>query len=204
MPLSRQPMLWAASMYAAGIAPGFYVWRPPLWWLVAALVFSTSGAYFLRRRTRAALALGLSALFVTGALTMQVRVPEKQGSAGVLAFADGRDVIVTAHVTKEGNLRKEGPGDTQQRLDLETEQIGTSSDTGDQAFAIHSGLRASFYGHGVKSEDGTNESERSVSAPTHLFRYGERLRFPAKLYPPHNFRNPGAFDYTGYLAENGI
>jgi competence protein ComEC len=38
----------------------------------------------------------------------------------------------------------------------------------------------------------------------HLFRYGERLRFPVKLYPPHNFRNPGAFDYTRYLAENGI
>jgi competence protein ComEC len=45
---------------------------------------------------------------------------------------------------------------------------------------------------------------QSVAAPPHLFRYGERLRFPTKLYPPHNFRNPGAFDYTGYLAENGI
>jgi competence protein ComEC len=30
------------------------------------------------------------------------------------------------------------------------------------------------------------------------------LRFPVKLYPPRNFRNPGAFDYEGYLAENGI
>jgi competence protein ComEC len=34
--------------------------------------------------------------------------------------------------------------------------------------------------------------------------HGERLRFSAKLYPPRNFRNPGAFDYAGYLAENGI
>ena len=30
------------------------------------------------------------------------------------------------------------------------------------------------------------------------------MRFPVKLYPPHNFRNPEAFDYTGYLADNGI
>jgi competence protein ComEC len=30
------------------------------------------------------------------------------------------------------------------------------------------------------------------------------LRFPAKLSPPRNFRNPGAFDYRGYLAEKGI
>ena len=134
---------------------------------------------------------------------MQVRAPEDQDSAGVLAFADGRDVVVTAHVTKEGNLREKG-GDIQQRLDLETEQIGTTNETGYENFAIRSGLRVSFYGHGVKNQEGKNESEESVAAPPHLFRYGERLRFPAKLYPPHNFRNPGAFDYTGYLAEKGI
>jgi hypothetical protein len=37
-----------------------------------------------------------------------------------------------------------------------------------------------------------------------VFRYGERLRFPAKLRPPRNFRNPGAFDDEGYLAEQEI
>jgi competence protein ComEC len=26
----------------------------------------------------------------------------------------------------------------------------------------------------------------------------------SKLNPPRNFRNPGAFDYQGYLAEKGI
>jgi competence protein ComEC len=30
------------------------------------------------------------------------------------------------------------------------------------------------------------------------------LRFPAKLYPPRNFRDPGAFDYAGFLADHGI
>jgi Domain of unknown function (DUF4131) len=34
-----------------------------------------------------------------------------------------------------------------------------------------------------------------------VFRYGERVRFPAKLRAPRNFRNPGAFDYRGYLAD---
>ena len=130
---------------------------------------------------------------------MQVRAPENRGSADVLAFADGRDLVVTAHVTKEGNLREKDPGDSQQRLDLETEQIGTGNETGNETFAIRSGLRVSIYGHEVK-----NVSEEFVATSMHLFRYGERLRFPAKLYPPRNFRNPGAFDYTGYLAENGI
>ncbi len=45
---------------------------------------------------------------------------------------------------------------------------------------------------------------RRSSANDHEFRYGDRIRFPTKLYRPHNFRNPGAFDYEGYLAENGI
>ena len=34
--------------------------------------------------------------------------------------------------------------------------------------------------------------------------YGTRLRSPAKLHPARNFRNPGAFDYEGYLRGNGI
>jgi competence protein ComEC len=197
-------MLWAALAYASGIVTGFYVWRPPLWWLVAAIVLSASGAYLLRRRAIAAFALGLSSLFVTGALMMQVRVPEDHDAANVLAFADGREVIVTAHLTKEGNLRQKTPGDVQQKLDLETEQIETGNNKGSEIVAIRSGLRVSFYGHGAKNEDENNESGKSAATPMHLFRYGERLRFPVKLYPPHNFRNPGAFDYTGYLAENGI
>jgi hypothetical protein len=119
-------MLWAASAYGAGIVIGSYIWRAPLSWLVAGVAFSASGAYFLRRRSRVAYALALAALFVTGALMMQVRAPENQDSA--LAFADGRDVVITAHVIKEGNLRDHGRGDSQQRLDLETEQINTSSE----------------------------------------------------------------------------
>jgi len=36
--------------------------------------------------------------------------------------------VVTAHVTKEGNLRDHGRGYSQQTLDLETEQMNTSSE----------------------------------------------------------------------------
>ena len=34
--------------------------------------------------------------------------------------------------------------------------------------------------------------------------YGSRLRIRAKLHPARNYRNPGAFDYEGYLRDNGI
>jgi competence protein ComEC len=40
--------------------------------------------------------------------------------------------------------------------------------------------------------------------PCVFFHYGERIRLPVKLKLPRNFRNPGAFDYQGYLGANGI
>ncbi len=194
-------MLWAALAYSCGIVTGVYVWRPAVWWLVGAVAFCASGTYFLSRRSYAAFALALSVLFATGALMMQVRVAGNTGSTDVLSFADGREVIVTGHVVKEGNLREKNFGDAQQRLDLETEQI-TTTDAGSRSFAIHSGLRVTVYGHELSKEEGTNPSAEFI--PRQPFGYGDRLRFPAKLLPPHNFRNPGAFDYAGYLAQDGI
>jgi competence protein ComEC len=55
-------------------------------------------------------------------------------------------------------------------------------------------LRVSFYAK--RSED--------RDQPVRIFHYGERLRFPVKLDPPRNFRNPGAFDHQQYLADQGI
>ena len=141
-PLSRQPLLWAAVAYAGGIVAGVYASRPPVWWLVAAVVFSAAAAFFLRSRAKSAFALGLAALFVTGAWVMQLRAPNNQDGASILAFADGREVIITAHVVKEGVLL-EKKNDVQQRLDLGTEQV----QTGSEIVAVHSGLRVSLYGH---------------------------------------------------------
>jgi competence protein ComEC len=51
-------------------------------------------------------------------------------------------------------------------------------------------------------EDSTPQNGNPVRMQ--LLRYGQRIRFSATLNPPHNFRNPGAFDYAEYLRENGI
>lgn len=185
-------MLWAALALAAGIAVGAHVWRPPLWWVAAWVVFALSGAYLFRRRGSPAFILGLGALFFLGALMVQVRVPDDAGS-GLLRFADGSEVVVTAHVTKEGIPQDDGPGSVRQRLEVVTEEIAR----GDDKFAVNSGLRINVY------QPLTSEPDQAASA-ARVFRYGERLRFPAKISAPRNYRNPGAFDYRGYLAENGI
>jgi len=45
------------------------------------------------------------------------------------------------------------------------------------------------------------QRQEARGVPVRLFHHGERLRFPAKLSAPRNFRNPGAFDYRAYLKE---
>ncbi len=187
----RHPLLWAALAFAAGIVLGVYAWRPPLWWLLAWIGFALSAAYLLRRRGRSAALLGLAALFLLGALIFQTSAPENPGDSDLLEFADGAEAIVTAHVSKEGTLRQDGPNEIRQRLDLETEQISR----GDQDFNIRAGLRLNVYDKEPKPAPGEQQE------PARLFHYGERLRFAAKLSAPRNFRNPGAFDYRNYLTR---
>jgi hypothetical protein len=44
----------------------------------------------------------------------------------------------------------------------------------------------------------------TVIASSPCFSYGTRLRVRAKLHRARNYRNPGAFDYQGYLRDNEI
>lgn len=37
-----------------------------------------------------------------------------------------------------------------------------------------------------------------------VLRYGERIELEAKVRKPRNFRNPGAFDYAGFLARRDV
>jgi competence protein ComEC len=41
-------------------------------------------------------------------------------------------------------------------------------------------------------------------APLRPLHYGQRVEIEARIRPPRNFRNPGAFDYAGYLARQKI
>jgi competence protein ComEC len=58
------------------------------------------------------------------------------------------------------------------------------------------------------------EDERSALAddpaaldevgPPQRFDYGQRVEVQARIRSPRNFRNPGSFDYAGYLAQQKI
>jgi competence protein ComEC len=185
---TRQPMLWAAAAYSTGIVGGVYAWRPASWWVAAGIAFLAAGLYFVRRRKWLGVILALGALFAAGALQIQLRGYSPNVDTRLLPFADGQLVELTAHVTREGRVRPGVANEVRQTLDVQTEEIALDGGT---HIPLHSGVRLGIY-----SDAGT--------APMHLFRYGERIRLLVKLKQPRNFRNPGAFNYQGYLAANGI
>lgn len=192
----RQPLLFASLALAAGILAGSYAWRPPLWWLAGTAIFLVAAAYFLRPHLRAAQALALASLGLLGALNLQLRGIDG-GPAELAPFLDGGEVTVTAHVTRDGVFRPGAFGGLRQQVDVETEEV-----SGPQGSATPAaGLRLNLYAARASGED---EEEDSGGAAFAALRYGQRLRFTTKLRPPHNYGNPGAFDYRNWLAGQGI
>ncbi|HEY6937327.1 MAG TPA: ComEC/Rec2 family competence protein, partial [Terriglobales bacterium] len=112
----------------------------------------------------------------------------------ILRFADGGEVTLTAHVIADGFRREGGFGGERQVLEVDTEQVGPEGSGED----LHAGIRLTFYSR----PEGRGEAK--AAAPMPLYIYGQRLRLTAKLRPPRNFGNPGAFDYRSYLAQRGI
>jgi len=190
---TRQPMLWAALAYSFGIIAGTHLWHPPLVWIAAAAGFLAAGLYFLRRRNWLAAALALGTFFFAGALHIQMTASTNVPDTTLQPFADGQQVEIIAHVTREGKFREGSPNETRQIVDVRTEEILT--DDG-KKIPSDSGIRLGIYS--------TLRAGSQLPGETRRFHYGERIRLPVKLKLPRNFHNPGAFDYEGYLASNGI
>lgn len=188
-----QPLFGAALAISAGLWVGARAWRPPSWWVIAVLAFVLAASWFVNRRAWAARLLALATWFLLGALLIQVRSPQV-GDPQILALADGREVTLTGHVIREGYARATGPRSTRESIDVETERIESEG----QTYLVRAGVRLTLY-------ERENES-RTVETPVPplALSYGTRLRVRAKLHPARNFRNPGAFDYEGYLRDNGI
>ena len=207
--VARAPMLWAAIAYSSGIVSGVYQWRPVLWWVVAVAAFVAAAIYFARRRSTLGWALALGALFLAGALHIQVRTASPRLDTSINRYADHQKIEIIAHVTRDGRLQQGGFNEIKQTVDVETESIETT--TGREV--IHSGIRLSIYSRNSKdgsANDGDpndvpeKESNGPHSANNPVLHFGDRIRVSTVLRLPRNFRNPGAFDYQQYLADRGI
>lgn len=195
-------MLWAAASFALGIVAGVYEWRPVLWWVVAASAFLSASACLLRRRCRVAWTLALAALFLAGALRIQLQSSSTHLDTTLQPYADRQEIDVIAHVVRDGRIRADNTSGTRQTADVEAEQIKTASG---ESVRAGSGIRLALYGpHSKNAEPGDIADNNPPPDSTSELHYGDRIQFSARLKVPRNFRNPGAFDYQGYLAERDI
>jgi competence protein ComEC len=213
-----QPLFWAALAFSLGLWTGVRAWRPPSWWVIEVVAFVFAASWFLPKRAWMAKALSLGAWFLLGAFLIQIQSqPLDQPQPGVpriLTLADGLPLTLTAHVTREGYARAAGPKSIRDSIDVETEEIESIGKT----WPVRAGVRLSIYekveedraigssGHRViEGQDPRGFNDRMTRSPDGpIFTYGARLRIRAKLHPARNYRNPGAFDYEGYLRDNGI
>src|SRR5208337_3826307 len=208
----QQPLFWAALAFSLGLWTGVRAWRPPSWWVIAVVAFVFAASWFLRKRAWLAKTLSLGTWFLLGAFLIQIR-GQAQGDPRISSLADGREVTLTAHVIREGYARAAGAQQIRESIDVETEEIASQG----ESWPVRAGVRLSIYERtepverrapspGFDSAEGPSGTGQSPVTTLALpaLTYGTRLRILAKLHPARNYRNPGAFDYEGYLRDNGI
>jgi competence protein ComEC len=213
----RQPLFWAALAFSLGLWIGVRAWRPPTWWVIAELAFVFAASWFLSKRAWLAKALSLGAWILLGAFLIQVRGQRtdklQQNDARILALADGREVTLTARVISEGYAQAAGPRSIRESIDVETEEIASQG----ERWPVQAGARLAIYERvensevverrapsaGLDAKEAARGTGEAPVAPLALT-YGTRIQIRAKLHPARNYRNPGAFDYEGYLRDNGI
>ncbi len=155
--------------------------------MVAAVTFLICAISLGKKRKAPPKLLAFGALIAAGALSIQLRAVSASEAA---LWTGGDEVLVTAHLIAEGEIQTESGDSSRQRIDIESERI----DGDGQARNVAQGIRLNVY-----------QNDRGSSrTPMRLFHYGERLRFRTTIVLPRNYRNPSAFDYAGYLRDNGI
>src|SRR5271154_1757548 len=133
----RQPMFWAALAYALGVIFGHYQSRPASWWIVAGAALIAASIYFLHRRTMPgrtgpsriwlAGSLALGALFLAGALHIQLRGDSSPLDDSIQPFTGGNEVEIIAHVARDGRMQQGSFGDLRQTADVEAESVTTET-----------------------------------------------------------------------------
>jgi competence protein ComEC len=197
------PMAAAALAFSAGILFTSFYWRPP-WLLLAALAaFALATIFFLKRRPAIAYSLSLVVIAILGSFVLLASESAPSPDSSLANLADGSETALVGHVVRDGVWRESPFGGREQSIDLQIESL---SDTA--APDITGAARLTIYApHKSYRPPESGEAENAApddTAAMPLYTYGQRLRLTAKLRRPINYGNPGAFDYSGYLRQQGI
>jgi competence protein ComEC len=178
---TRQPLLWAALAFAAGIAADVHLWRPAVWWLVACAGLLVASLHFRKGqlsgllpesnslpedqdpqrwrscRSYLAWALALAGYVALGAWCHQAIDFDFRLFPNFSRFTTGNKVLVAGHVIAEDVLRGEGHSG-RQILRLETETIAEDP----VVTSIAAKVRISVYFRGEVETDADADSGTAV------------------------------------------
>ena len=186
----RAPLALAAVVFGCGIWMAGHIHRPPRIWVSAALAFVACAVFSaIRNSIYLGYISAVGALVCAGCISW-LWMPSPNLATPPQEFLYNNDVEIIGHITSDGELL--AGSEPRERFDLESESI----QIGDQRFTQPVGIRASVFIRQPQSDDDA-DAQSSPTFPKLV--YGDRVKFTAKLRLPRNFRNPGAFDYEGYL-----
>ena len=164
--------------------------RPPWLWASAALAFVACAVFSaIRNSIYLGYISAVGALVCAGCVSW-LWMPSPNLATPPQELLYNNDVEIIGHITSDGELL--AGSEPRQRFDLESESIQIE----DQRFTQPVGIRASVF---IKQSQDDADAGAQSSPTFPKLVYGDRVKFTAKLRLPRNFRNPGAFDYEGYL-----
>jgi competence protein ComEC len=183
------PFVWIAAALALGIALAGGLPQAPLAWLAFAAAAVGGGLVLLwRKRLWAAWVLALLAWCFVGVLAATLeRAAVPDNRADLLAQSGRLDL--SEPLRWQGRLRNDPlrlPWGYRYELSLQQVEVRG------RIFPVSGGLRLNYY---------TDEHSHQTPPAVHA---GDRVEVLARAGLPRDFLDPGAFDFRGYLAQQGI
>lgn len=188
------PSLYASVCFASGILIQHYLYQQPPMTLLVVVLAATLAKVAARWALRVALAPLCLAWMAAGLFCAEIH-PYPNPQTGLLAYASRTPHILQGEVVRAGPIRmtdstapfaSHSVKEKSQTLDLRMDSI---ADPGVAPTKTGGGVRLTLYA----DENG----------PFPSFQCGDTLRIPAALHPPERYNDPGVWDSTAYLLQQG-
>ncbi|MGB6695815.1 MAG: ComEC/Rec2 family competence protein [Terracidiphilus sp.] len=195
------PLFHAAWLFAAGVAVTHLLWlRPSLVLVALAMMAALCALAALRAQSVAWIPMAVLWLLL-GAWCAEMEQQPAPASA-LAALSDGLLRTVDGTVVNAGPVRTETEQNVDeptsvrpaQRIDLRVEDVEVVTDDSDAQVKVTGGVRL------------TVRWPEDVAGQTNVeeFECGDRVRAVVRLLPPETYRDPGVWNRSEYLADQGI
>ncbi|MBW2038029.1 MAG: DNA internalization-related competence protein ComEC/Rec2 [Deltaproteobacteria bacterium] len=171
----NSPFLPISLALIAGIWVG--EWVPTSISLISLGVTLPLLLFLCRQNKKIAKLLALASLLALGALLIHLRMYPTLVPHHILKIPEGKKVVLTGTIYRPPQRKGE-------------------------KIVIYLLVERIYEGN--KCTPSTGKVRITIRDPALKLRYGYLVRLKAKLYHPRNFRNPGSFDYEGYLRRRGV